>query len=187
MNRAVIFLLVLSVFTVPALPARGGTTELDLYINASTGIRVGGSEAVDYYHDWSVGLDLGAGMQLGPLHVGVAGGFRVQALVGLLFLLWAATADYTEDDEPEILGEEIPIYFDFPVRVYLGVDGSSRQRFLDVFWGWYYRSSNIEEIPSAKDYEAGIAIGMRIFLLELSYIWPQTNRIRLTMGVHWRW
>jgi hypothetical protein len=59
------------VFASNNLIAKKWSLEPDGYFQVSMGIRLGSEEPMDYYYDWTLGCDLGIGMQFGPFHAGI--------------------------------------------------------------------------------------------------------------------
>jgi len=164
-------------------------------------MRLRSSESENYFYDWSLGLDVGVGLQYGSFHAGIGGGARSQIFIVLAAILYTIlTQEPPERLETKVFGttgsgtpesvEDTQICFDFPVRCYFGFDlFQSCDVFLDAFLERYYRVSDIKDLPSAQDFEAGITFGccgtrLGVFFLEASYIWPQTNLIRLTLGLY---
>jgi hypothetical protein len=180
MSKKAIVLLLFVVFASHNLIAQKRSLEPDGYFQVSMGIRLGSEEPLDYYYDWTIGCDLGIGMQFGPFHAGIGGGVRFQAVEVLLGLI----SDEEEDSEPHYPGQvEDPDqhYADFPVRCYFGLD-VKRLR-IDAFWGRYYRVGNHSEAPPEQNFEAGIVFARGVVFLETSYIWPQKNLVRVSIGL----
>jgi hypothetical protein len=182
MIKKAIVLILFVVFASHNLIAEKWSLEPDGYFQVSTGIRLGSKEPMDYYYDWSLGCDLGIGIQFGPFHAGIGGGIRFQVIEVLLFLLSDEDEDpprypyQVEDPEPDN-----QVYVDFPVRCYFGLD-VERLR-VDAFWGRYYRVGNHSEAPPEKNFEAGIIFARGAIFLEASYIWPQKNLVRISIGL----
>jgi hypothetical protein len=168
------------VFASNNLIAKKWSLEPDGYFQVSMGIRLGSEEPMDYYYDWTLGCDLGIGMQFGPFHAGICGGMRIQAVEMLLGLIFGEEEDppkypyQVEDPEPQL-------YADFPVRCYFGLD-VERLR-IDAFLGRYYRVGNHSEAPPEQNFEAGIVFARGVVFLETSYIWPQKNLVRISIGL----
>jgi hypothetical protein len=179
LKKATVVLLFV-VFASHNLIAQKWSLEPDGYFQVSMGIRLGSEEPMDYYYDWTLGCDLGIGMQFGPFHAGIGGGIRIQAVEMLLGLIFGE-----EEDPPQYPGQvedpERQSYADFPVRCYFGLD-VERLR-IDAFLGRYYRVGNHSEAPPEQNFEAGIAFAAGDVFLETSYIWPQKNLVRISIGL----
>jgi hypothetical protein len=75
------------------------------------------------------------------------------------------------------------------LRFYSGVSvGTNRSIQLDAFWGWYLRASDSDFPPPARDFEAGGTVTLEKFFIETSYLWPETKKLRVSVGLQWgRW
>ena len=179
-------ILLLFVVAAPSLFSSEQGAHLDSYARLSTGLSFGGAQSLEYY-DWTAGLDLGLGVQIGMFHAGAAAGIRTQALLILaLALLVVGGVDSTNSDF-ELPEGDLRIYGDFPLRLYAGftIERKSGVIQLDAFWGGYLRASNSEFPPAALDFEAGLTFSRKRFFVETSYLWPQTHKVRLSVGLQW--
>ena len=187
MLKKAIVVLLFFVFASNNLIAQKWSLEPDGYFQVSMGIRLGSEEPMDYYYDWMLGCDLGIGMQFGPFHAGIGGGIRLQAIVVLLCLIGILDDEEEEEDPPQYPGQvedpepEPQFYVDFPVRCYFGWDVEGLR--IDAFWGRYYRVGNHSEAPPEQNFEAGIVFARGDVFLETSYIWPQKNLVRISIGL----
>lgn len=65
MIKKAIVLIFFIVFASHSRIAQNWSTGLDIYLQLSTGMRLGSQEPEDYYYDWSLGFDSGVGVQFG--------------------------------------------------------------------------------------------------------------------------
>ena len=180
MKKFVIVLLLVAI-TAQGVLTQEQRAAWDFYGRLSTGLCVSDSESIKLY-DWTVGLDLGVGIRFGSFHAGAAAGIRTQALLIAILALLASSEGNTYDSDPVPSGE-IKVYLDLPVRIYSGFNLSGEfDSQLDVFFGKYIRFSTIVEAPRANDFEAGALLLANNFFIEASYIWPQIDKIRFTLG-----
>jgi len=179
-------IVLLLMMTPPVLYSTEQGAELDFYARMSTGLSFSGAQSLQYY-DWTAGFDIGLGVQIGMFHAGAAAGFRSQALLLLALALLAAGAGDSSNSDFELPDGDLRIYGDFPLRLYAGltVERKSGNMQLDAFWGGYLRASNSNFPPAALDFETGIAFSRKRFFIEASCIWPQTNKVRISVGLQW--
>lgn len=185
MKKLRLILLLLVVAAASLFSSEQGA-DLDFYARLSTSLSFSGAESLEY-HDWTAGLDIGLGVQIGMFHAGAAAGIRSQALLILgLALLVVGGVESTNNDF-ELPEGDLRIYGDFPLRLYAGftIERKSGAMRLDAFWGGYLRASNSDFPPAALDFEAGVAFSRKRFFIETSYIWPESNKVRINLGLLW--